>query len=395
MQPALSDDLGSLQRAVRAQFLASQLGDSLERGVLGEQLPQSALLQITAMTDVGVSAQTLLDTLYARRSTQPMPPYPRNMLCMELSDGFSKTIMAYEDAHIGALVLGETRLGAKIVVRSLRREKNGVVFLRPETTSVLGGAVPELARDGERKLELALCAKLNIAPSDGQTGAEGRGPASASVPASASANVSATADAPTHTGPTRSEPKVRPEPTEPTLSGSNPSKPNLSAPTLPNGTRQVPTAPHPPAHAPLSPPLTNVHVPAHASTTLAMEEDPAVDPPSDAWDLDAEAALLEAEQALAGAPAPTPDTQAPPMQHTPTLSQPKSELLRHLDAAPTPPSQPRVAPPRASGEERARLKILPKQPTPTPRESRPAAPIELSSDSETESAAAAYIVLSD
>lgn len=66
MQPALSDDRPNLLRAVRAQFLASQLGDSLERGVLGDELPQSALLQITAMTDVGVSAQTLLDTLNAR-----------------------------------------------------------------------------------------------------------------------------------------------------------------------------------------------------------------------------------------------------------------------------------------------------------------------------------------
>lgn len=330
-----------------------------------------------------------------------MLPYPRNMLCMELSDGFSKTVMAYEDAHIGALVLGETRLGAKVVVRSLRREKNGVVFLRPETTSVLGGAVPELARDGERKLELALCAKLNIAPSDGQMGAEGRGSASASAPASApahasaSANTIASANAPTHTEPTRTVPKVSPESTEQTLPGSNPSRPNLSGPALPNGTRQDHAAPRQPVHVPPSAPFTDVHVPAHAPSTFAMDVDPAVDPPSDAWDLDAEAALLEAEQALIGAPAPTPDTQAPPTQHTPTASQPKSELLRHLDAAPTPPSQPRAAPPRASGEERARLKILPKQPTPTPRESRAAAPIELSSDSESESAAAAYIVLSD
>lgn len=361
-----------LHAAVRAQFLASRLADSMDHAqVHADHLPTSLVLQITAITDVGVSAQTLLDTLHARRTQQPPPAFPRQMLRLQLEDGFGGVINAYEHTRIPDLLLGETPLGCKVRLQHAQREK-GVVFLEPRTITVLGGTTPDLAQHSNRLLEEQLCAQLGIAPSQPKD-----------APAPTDRNV----DVKTATGPVDDIP------------GTTISRP-----------RRAPTAP---------------------ASAFAEDVSLPVDSFSDAWDIDAEEALLEAELAMAAVPqgrmpdpaihkmaSPTPSptvdkcesstaepissgtrSQAGEAAPAPMSSGTrKSQLLRHLDAAPIahtpPPRSARMTPP-SSGEASARLKILPKHDRPPPTSSQHSAgPIVLSSDTEPE-ADVECIVLSD
>lgn len=361
-----------LHAAVRAQFLVSRLGDSMERAqVSADTLPASMILQVGAMTDVGVSAQTLLDTLNARRTQQPPPTYPRQMLRLQLEDGFGGVLNAYEHTRIPALQLGETPLGCKVRVQHARREKGGV-FLEPRTTTVLGGTIPDLAQGAERLFEEQLCAQLGIAPSK---------PSDAPAPTNVHTDAKSAQAA---------------------------------------GQKKTPAGSSHPVGTSASLPQQN-----------ARDQSPPADPLSDAWDIDAEEALLEAEMAMATAPQAhmsVSDTHKTAMPASPpaadiggsSTKEPmssgahsetgvaapapmssgtrKSQLLQHLDAAPiahTPPPRSARAAPPSSGEASARLKILPKHERLPPTSSQHSAgPIVLSSDTEPD-ASVECIVLSD
>lgn len=362
-----------LHAAVRAQFLASRLADSMDHAqVCGDNLPASMILQVGSITDVGVSAQTLLDTLNARRTQQPPPAYPRQMLCLQLEDGFGGVVSAYEHTRIPGLQLGETPLGCKVRVQHARRE-NDVVFLEPRTTTVLGGTIPELAQSMERLFEEQLCAQLGIAP-------------------------------------------------------SKPTNAPQAAPNAHISAKQAPATVQKTTPAALSRPAG---ASASVAQQLAEDQSPPTDSFSDAWDIDAEEALLEAEMAMATAsqaPMPVPDTHKMDTPASPpatdigrsSTKEPmssgthseagdaapapmssgtrKSQLLQQLDAAPiahTPPSRSALAVPPSSGGASARLKILPKYERPPSTSSQHSAgPIVLSSDTEPE-ASVECIVLSD
>lgn len=367
-----------MHNAVRAQLLASRLSDSMERGVLGEkELPESMVLQLTAITDVGVSAQTLLDTLYARRTEVPIPTYPRQMLRLELSDGFSEPLVAFEYARIDALVLGETLLGCKLRVQRAQREQ-GIVFLTPATTSVLGGVIPDLARRGEQLLEDALCAKLQVPPRKETVRKAPAARVDETKPVPPQRAFAQTGEQP----PICSQPATRAA--QPTLRAEHPPRPNESEPL----TRQTP------------------------------------EPLSDHWDIDAEEALLEAELAMMNTPEPeraqpsrskypANDQLTAPVAHSIQSSPPpamepaapmpssdvqKSELLKHLDSASmssTPPATATSYAPSSSGDAPCRLKIPRKHEGSQTSSIRPSpAPIELSSDTEPDRTAEC-IVLSD
>lgn len=159
---ALLAQPAALERQVRAQLLASDLRDSMDHSVM-EAAPAHALVQITAVVDVGVSAQSLFDALRARRDAAPSdtPALPRGMLRLTLSDGFvSRT--AYEHARIPALSI-DTRLGAKLLLRQPVYE-SGVWLLDNESVTVLGGAIPEL--DSVRALASWVCGALGRPEAD-------------------------------------------------------------------------------------------------------------------------------------------------------------------------------------------------------------------------------------
>lgn len=338
----------ALHQATRAQLLASRLQDSMECGVLTRPLPPTMLLQVIGMTDVGVSAQTLLDTLYARQSEPTPRAYPRHMLRMELSDGFHEPLIAFEDVHIPTLALGETRLGCKLLLHRVQLE-NGVVFLTPDHTTVLGGAIPSLAQRQERILEEGLCTQLNVSPK-----------------------------------------KVPNQGDESSELSEQPAEETPAAPAASN----TPAAPL--SHS------TNIPS-ARASPPLDMAF-------AEEWDIDAEQALLEAEMAMTRPHTAKATSQsAPPSQNTQTSistnptpvssGAQKSELLRRLEEAPTPTP---LTPPPVATTQSARtadasdcLKIPSKHipPQSSARRSSPT-PIPVSSDTEPERTAEC-IVLSD
>ncbi|WFD42264.1 hypothetical protein MPSI1_000905 [Malassezia psittaci] len=159
-------DAKSMLNVVRMQFLASRLEDSMDAGVIqADNLGKDMLLQLKFVTDVGISAQTLLDTLYTRRKQTPPPAYPRQMLRLELDDGFDGSLVAYEYARIPDLELGETPLGCKIRIKGAKYEgADRITFLTSNQATVLGGAIVELARQGDLILESRLCEQLKLLP---------------------------------------------------------------------------------------------------------------------------------------------------------------------------------------------------------------------------------------
>ncbi|WFC98186.1 hypothetical protein MYAM1_000910 [Malassezia yamatoensis] len=151
---------------VRMQFLASRLEDSMDAGVIhADELGNDMLLQLKFVTDVGISAQNLLDTLYTRRKQTPPPAYPRQMLRLELDDGFNGSLVAYEYARIPNLELGETPLGCKLRIKGAKYEgTDRIAFLTSSQVTVLGGAIVELARQGDSILESRLREQLKLLP---------------------------------------------------------------------------------------------------------------------------------------------------------------------------------------------------------------------------------------
>jgi RecQ-mediated genome instability protein 1 len=142
--PDTHPSLSQIHDAVSSQLLQSNLSDSM---LPGTGLPQNVstldstrlptspgiLVEITAITDIGVSAFSLLNARNMRKETEELVgiyeddgdeiareeieqremKYPRSMLRFELSDGCI-TLQALEYRKIDQLELGETPLGYKV-----------------------------------------------------------------------------------------------------------------------------------------------------------------------------------------------------------------------------------------------------------------------------------------
>lgn len=143
----------------------------MKNGIIGTRASGGPILvQIVAITDIGVSAFTLKNVRQSRLDkadmtgltkekdldeegadgAQPpgededatMPPYPRSMLSLLISDG-TVTIKAIEAKRLDGLVLGETPLGCKLLLTNVR-VRNGIAMLDPSNTQVVGYQSDEL-----------------------------------------------------------------------------------------------------------------------------------------------------------------------------------------------------------------------------------------------------------
>lgn len=176
----LEDGQQPTPQTVEEQYLWSDLSASTSAPAISQDLPPTlfptpTLLQIHFISEVGASAFSQQSTLEARRDIISgasvirrmgdeeveegrVPPYPRSMLSLQVSDGRSM-IRAMEYRRIPEFVLGETKLGSKIQVRGVRclkgvckltvgvlrwRDADCVVLLEPGNTTVLGGAVEDM-----------------------------------------------------------------------------------------------------------------------------------------------------------------------------------------------------------------------------------------------------------
>ncbi|KAJ9125311.1 hypothetical protein QFC22_000268 [Naganishia vaughanmartiniae] len=70
-----------------------------------------------------------------------VPPYPRSMLMLDVSDGF-RVMRAMEYRRIDALKLGETALGSKMLLRNVK-VRRGTLMLTPENVDFKGHMVEE------------------------------------------------------------------------------------------------------------------------------------------------------------------------------------------------------------------------------------------------------------
>jgi len=152
----LEHDATRLVHQVRAQLLASDLHDSLEHA---QTSWDHALVQIVDVLDVGVSTQSLFDTLETR-ATEPSTSFARGMLRWRLSDGFQEPICAYELDSIASLDL-ESPLGTKLLLLKPPQER-GVFLLGPAHVRVLGGFHPDW--DSAVLLQQRICERLGRTP---------------------------------------------------------------------------------------------------------------------------------------------------------------------------------------------------------------------------------------
>ncbi|KAG1887012.1 hypothetical protein F4604DRAFT_1719583 [Suillus subluteus] len=112
------------------------------------------LVEIRAISDIGISAFSLMnvrqnrmdradlaglvreDEEDAEEDEGPVPKFPRGMLRLELSDGFT-TVEAVEYRSIPQLELGVTPLGYKILLKDVQIRR-GIIFLEPQTIELKG-----------------------------------------------------------------------------------------------------------------------------------------------------------------------------------------------------------------------------------------------------------------
>ncbi|KAG1804983.1 uncharacterized protein HD556DRAFT_1327705 [Suillus plorans] len=157
-------DFPQFSSHVTSQFLQSSFADST---LPNTGLPQNirtikrarltghpCLVEIRAISDIGISAFSLMnvrqnrmdradlaglvreDEEDAEEDEGPVPKYPRGMLRLELSDGFT-TVEAVEYRAIPQLELGVTPLGYKILLKDVHIRR-GVIFLEPQTIELKG-----------------------------------------------------------------------------------------------------------------------------------------------------------------------------------------------------------------------------------------------------------------
>ncbi|KAJ3280876.1 hypothetical protein HK104_000349 [Borealophlyctis nickersoniae] len=109
----------------------------------GEGAPGAVVLQLIDITEVGVSAQSLLDHVLEQkwRTWDAVAEFPRKMLKLVLTDG-TQAVSAMEYASIHGLSL-KSPLGMKIKVRN-GLVCRGVLMLEAKNVEILGGRVAEL-----------------------------------------------------------------------------------------------------------------------------------------------------------------------------------------------------------------------------------------------------------
>ncbi|WWC93499.1 hypothetical protein V866_000334 [Kwoniella sp. B9012] len=159
---------------VHTQFLYSDLSQStlLSRSFPSAQtelheivlFPRPTILQIHHVSEIGHSAFQIQHTMEQRSEvlsgqtlirrmddeeenenevdSGKVPPYPRSMLKLELSDG-RRTVKAMEYRRINGLVLGQTSLGCKLVCQNVKCLRD-TLLLTPENTQVIESSVEHL-----------------------------------------------------------------------------------------------------------------------------------------------------------------------------------------------------------------------------------------------------------
>lgn len=134
------------------------------------------LVQIVGLTEIGSSAYQLLQVKKEREEFETggivgldgeedevdgargMPKYPRGMLRFRLSDGRNEA-EAIEYRSLPALELGETPLGYKMLLKN-PIIRQGVLWLEPETVSLLGGLDEDRVVNQDRMFSAGLRERL-------------------------------------------------------------------------------------------------------------------------------------------------------------------------------------------------------------------------------------------
>ncbi|KAJ7593310.1 hypothetical protein C8J56DRAFT_823421 [Mycena floridula] len=164
-------DMDAIIKEVDTQLLGSKLSDSMlaDTGIpsdLTEQQQQlktltgPLLVEITAITDIGVSAFSLEKVRAVRAERKalgaeaqdeleeeevdldiagegPIPNYPRAMLRLELTDG-SRCLKGIEYKKLPQLELGVTEPGCKMILKNVL-VRRGIAFLEPKCVDMKGG----------------------------------------------------------------------------------------------------------------------------------------------------------------------------------------------------------------------------------------------------------------
>ncbi|KAJ4500805.1 hypothetical protein C8R41DRAFT_750976 [Lentinula lateritia] len=174
-------DMQKIIQEVEVQLLESDLRDSMLHGTgipnnvanintaYSKLTGPPILVQIEAITDVGVSAYSLHKTRLIREERRdageeqegeadgevegegPIPNYTRSMLRLELSDG-ATTLRAAEYRPIHELTLGHTPLGYKLQIQNAE-VRRGIIFLEPRNITIKGHLVSD--REVNQEAEFA------------------------------------------------------------------------------------------------------------------------------------------------------------------------------------------------------------------------------------------------
>ncbi|KAG8763109.1 hypothetical protein FRC15_008156, partial [Serendipita sp. 397] len=195
-----------LNEHTRLQLLQSDLSDSMLRntgfpssihkmkaGVIGTPASGGPILvQVTAIMEIGASAFTLKNVRQARLDKADMtgltkdkgpegeeennqrpqieeedataPPYPRSMLSLMISDG-TYTVKAIEMKRLNELVLGETQLGCKILLSSVKI-RGGIALLEPSNVQVIGYQNDDLHAEFDARFLKSLQRRLGVRDDD-------------------------------------------------------------------------------------------------------------------------------------------------------------------------------------------------------------------------------------
>ncbi|KAL1406126.1 hypothetical protein Q8F55_007809 [Vanrija albida] len=170
----IEDGQEATREAVQEQYIHADLGvsslpagndaipgpDAIDAAHGKTLFPRGLLVQVHSVAEMGASAFQLQTALDARRDVLSgasrirrmddeedvedgkVPPYPRHMLSLEVSDG--RTLMrAIEYRSLPRLGLGDTKLGCKLLVKNVRCLR-GTLLLAPDNTTVVGGIVDAL-----------------------------------------------------------------------------------------------------------------------------------------------------------------------------------------------------------------------------------------------------------
>ncbi|KAJ3851578.1 hypothetical protein EV368DRAFT_42845 [Lentinula lateritia] len=183
-------DMQKIIEEVEVQLLESDLRDSMLHGTgipnnvanintaYSKLTGPPILVQIEAITDVGVSAYSLHKTRLIREERRdageeqegeadgevegegPIPNYTRSMLRLELSDG-ATTLRAAEYRPIHELTLGHTPLGYKLQIQNAE-VRRGIIFLEPRNITIKGHLVSDREVNQEAEFAHGLRRRLGL-----------------------------------------------------------------------------------------------------------------------------------------------------------------------------------------------------------------------------------------